>query len=177
MSALSVLVDPHASLLNQIIHTSSVTAARCESWITVQYIRMWVGFWVVHVHTIIMHINKLLSAQHSCLRNGINNQIRVTNVIPLWGSENGKPGTSTRKQKLWPEEPQTARTRPTQALKQTAPELRLCFSVGAKQWEEILFTRWALTEQQHGNTKTHVRHNRQSSQAQWKKKNAVRHEE
>lgn len=50
---------------------------------------------VVHVHTIIMHINKPHSARHSCLQDdGINYQIRLTSFTPLWGSEswNGKPG-------------------------------------------------------------------------------------
>lgn len=70
---------------------------------------MWVGFGVfkvvVHIHTIIMHVNKLHCAQYSCLlEDGMNYQIRVTSFIPLWGNEswNGKPGIPKRKQKLWP---------------------------------------------------------------------------
>lgn len=62
------------------------------------------GFQVlVHIYTIIMRINKPHHAQHGCLHeDGINDQKRLTNFIPHWGSEswNGKPGIPKRKQKL-----------------------------------------------------------------------------
>ena len=109
-----------------------------------------------------MYINKLHSAQQSCLHeDGINYQIRVTSFIPLWGREswNGKPGIPKRNQKLWPSDEaltfKSARTRPTQAW--NWPKQRSVFKQGCKNavWElnRICFlkfdvcTRLALIEQ------------------------------